>query len=80
MQRTMLTPPFKMQIVVVTDGALAAMVLGNRLSLDKALEPGLSDELLSIGSHHTMFSAGKRGLAGPFSNNFICTMMLCWCL
>ncbi len=47
-----------MQMVVVTDGALANMVLGRRLGLDKAMEPALSDELLSIGGHHTMFSAG----------------------
>ena len=37
---------------MVTDGALANIVLGRTLSLDKALEPDLSDELLSIGGHH----------------------------
>ena len=47
------------QVVVVTDGALANTVLGRALSLDKALEPNLSDELLSIGGHRTMFSAGE---------------------
>ena len=44
---------------MVTDGALANMVLGRTLGLDKALEPDLSDELLSIGGHRTMFSAGE---------------------
>ena len=44
---------------MVTDGALANTVLGRTLSLDKALEPDLSDELLSIGGHRTMFSAGE---------------------
>ena len=48
-----------MQVVVVTDGVLANTVLGRALSLDKALEPDLSDELLSIGGHRTMFSAGE---------------------
>ena len=44
---------------MVTDGALANIVLGRTLSLDKALEPNLSDDLLSIGGHRTMFSAGE---------------------
>ena len=43
----------------MTDGALANIILGRTLSLDKALEPDLSDELLSIGGHRTMFSAGE---------------------
>ena len=43
---------------MVTDGALVNIVLGRTLSLDKALEPDLSDELLSSGGHRTMFSAG----------------------
>ncbi len=45
---------------MVTDGVLANIVLGRRLGLDKALEPALSDELLSISGHHTMFSSGQQ--------------------
>ena len=47
------------QVVVVTDGLLANTILGRGLSLDKALEPDLSDKLLSTCGHRTMFSAGE---------------------
>lgn len=53
-----MTVTLPMQVVVVTDAALANVVLGRRLGLDKAVEPTLSDELLSMSGHHTMFSAG----------------------
>lgn len=65
-----------MQVVVVVDAHLANIVLGNQEKLNKALEPALSDELLSISGHHTMFSAStdssywafvRKGTAPAFS-------------
>lgn len=47
-----------LQLVVVVDAHLANLVLGNGHKLNKALEPHLSDELLSLKGAHTMFSAG----------------------
>ncbi|CAL8465333.1 g4868 [Coccomyxa elongata] len=44
-------------VVVVVDAHLANLVLGNGYKLSKALEPPLSDELLSLKGHPTMFSA-----------------------
>ncbi len=44
-------------MVVVVDAHLANLVLGNGYKLSKALEPPLSDELLSLKGHPTMFSA-----------------------
>jgi cytochrome P450 len=46
-----------MQMVVVVDADLASEVLGNGEGLNKALEPDLSDKLMSHGGHRTMFSA-----------------------
>lgn len=62
-----MTVTLPMQVVVVTDGALANLVLGRQLGLDKALEPALSDELLSISGHHTMFSAGQLTPSYPLA-------------
>ena len=49
------------QIVFVADAEVANLVLGAGEGLDKALEPALSDLLLShrLG-HHTMFSSGTN--------------------
>ena len=44
------------QLVVVVDAALADVILGNQEALSKALEPDLSDALISHG-HRTMFSS-----------------------
>ena len=47
-----------LQLVVVVDAELASTILGNQEGLNKALEPDLSDTLLSHRSgHRTMFSA-----------------------
>ena len=47
-----------LQLVVVVDAELANLILGNQESLNKALEPDLSDTLLSHRrGHRTMFSA-----------------------
>lgn len=46
------------QIVVVADAELANVVLGATEGLNKAMEPALSDKLMSHRpGHHTMFSA-----------------------
>lgn len=44
------------QLVVVVDAAMADIILGNQEALSKALEPDLSDALISHG-HRTMFSS-----------------------
>ena len=47
-----------LQLVVVVDAELANVILGNQEGLSKALEPDLSDTLLSHRrGHRTMFSA-----------------------
>lgn len=47
-----------LQLVVVVDAELANLILGNQESLNKALEPDLSDTLLSHRpGHRTMFSS-----------------------
>ena len=45
------------QLVVVVDAGMANVILGNQEGLNKALEPDLSDALLSHTGHRTMFSA-----------------------
>ena len=72
-----------LQIVVVADAELAHLVLGASEALNKALEPALSDKLLSHRrGHHTMFSADtnspywrliRKGTAPAFkSENIKC--------
>lgn len=46
-----------LQLVVVVDAGMANVILGNQEGLNKALEPDLSDALLSHTGHRTMFSA-----------------------
>ena len=47
-----------LQLVVVVDAELANLILGTQESLNKALEPDLSDTLLSHRpGHRTMFSS-----------------------
>jgi cytochrome P450 len=59
---------------------MANIVLGNHESLDKAVEPALSDELLSLKGHPTMFSAAtdsqywaflRKGTAPAFTSKNI---------
>ena len=46
-----------LQLVVVVDAGMANVILGSQEGLNKALEPDLSDALLSHTGHCTMFSA-----------------------
>lgn len=78
-----------MQVVVVVDAHLASLVLGNGHKLSKALEPPLSEELLSLKGHPTMFSAGtdseywallRKGTAPAFNPRHIrCLLLHCTC-
>ncbi len=71
------------QMVVVVDAELASQVLGNGEGLCKALEPDLSDKLMSHSGHRTMFSADtnspywrliRKGAAPAFiSKNIKCS-------
>ena len=45
-----------MQLVIVVDAVLADTILGSQEGLSKAMEPDLSDALISHG-HRTMFSS-----------------------
>ena len=45
-----------LQLVIVVDAVLADIILGSQEGLSKAMEPNLSDALLSHG-HRTMFSS-----------------------
>lgn len=46
----------RLQLVIVVDAVLADIILGSQEGLSKAMEPELSDALLSHG-HRTMFSS-----------------------
>lgn len=79
-QRVLVSP---VQMVVVVDAELASQVLGNGEGLCKALEPDLSDKLMSHSGHRTMFSADtnspywrliRKGAAPAFiSKNIKCS-------
>lgn len=70
----------------MVDAHLASLVLGNGYKLNKALEPPLSDELLSMKGHPTMFSAGtdseywaltRKGTAPAFNPRHIRSALSC---